>query len=205
MNRHPGNVPTAVFLSGGGRTLANLIRHRDQHRLPIDLRLVISSAPHVGGVQIARSAGIDTQVVLKSQYPEAGAYSEAMFGPCRDCGAELVVMAGYLKHLLIPEDYLGRVINIHPALIPAFSGEGMYGMRVHTAAIRRGVQFSGCTVHWVDNQYDHGPIILQRVCPVLPDDTPQCLADRIFQLECDALPAAIQQVIDQNMLGKCGV
>ncbi|MCA9140428.1 MAG: phosphoribosylglycinamide formyltransferase [Planctomycetales bacterium] len=187
-------LPIAVFLSGGGRTLENLLRHRDQHGLPIDVRLVISSRAGVRGIEIAKNDGIPTQVIRKSQFDDAE-YSQAMFEPVRQCGAEYVVMAGFLKHVLIPDDFENRVINIHPSLLPAFGGKGMYGHNVHAAAIQRGVTISGCTVHFVDNQYDHGPIILQRACEVLPDDTPDSLAARVFQEECEALPAALRKLV----------
>ena len=138
-----GPLKVAVFLSGGGRTLANLIEHQSQHGLPIDLRLVISSSAKVRGVQIAREAGIETLVVRKAEHPDAEAYCQAMFEPCRRAQADLVVMAGFLKHVLIPEDFGKRVINIHPSLLPSFGGSGMYGERVHQAAIDRGVKISG--------------------------------------------------------------
>lgn len=186
----------AVFLSGGGRTLQNLIDHRDQHQLPIEIALVISSSPQAKGLEIAARAGIETAVVRQSEYRSALDYSEAMFAPCRRVGAQLVVMAGFLKLVQVPADFEQRVINIHPSLIPAFCGEGMYGMHVHRAAIARGVQFSGCTVHYVDNQYDHGPIILQRVCPVPAGCTPEQLAAAVFALECEALPAAIRSLAE---------
>ncbi len=184
-------TPTAVFLSGGGRTLENLLQRIAAGTLSIDIRMVISSSPQVRGVEIARGAGIETRVVMKSQCGSPEAYREAMFDACREVAAELVVMAGFLKHVFIPDDYLGRVINIHPSLIPAFCGAGMYGMNVHAAAIQRGVQFSGCTVHLVDNDYDHGPILLQRICPVPLDCTAEQLAAAVFELECEALPTAI--------------
>ena len=187
-------IPTAVFLSGGGRTLENLLQHVRTDSMPIDVRLVLSSSAKVRGVEVGRNAGIDTRVVLKSKFLTSETYRDAMFGPCREVGAKLVVMAGFLKHVLVPDDFNRRVVNIHPSLIPAFSGEGMYGHRVHEAAIRRGVQFSGCTVHFVDNDYDHGPIILQRVCAVPKDCSPNQLAAAVFELECEALPAAIKDI-----------
>ena len=190
-------IPTAVFLSGGGRTLENLLRHQREHHLGIDIRLVVSSSSKVRGVEIARAAGIRTEVVLKSQFASDELYREAMFGPCRDVAARLVVMAGFLKHVLIPDDFSRRVINIHPSLIPAFAGEGMYGHHVHEAAIARGVQFSGCTVHYVDNDYDNGPIILQRICEVPAGCSPDKLAARVFELECEALPTAIVSVLSK--------
>ena len=189
-------LPVAVFLSGTGRSLANLIEHRDRHGLPIDLRLVISSSSKVRGVQIARDASIDTIIIRKADYPKPADYSQAMFQPCREVGAELVVMAGYLKHVLIPDDFANRVINIHPSLLPSFGGSGMYGSRVHQAAIDRGVKISGCTVHFVDNQYDHGPILLQRSCDVHDDDSAESLAARVFEQERQALPEAIRMIAD---------
>jgi phosphoribosylglycinamide formyltransferase-1 len=191
MNRNQPSLPIAVFLSGGGRTLENLLRHRDRHGLSIDVRLVISSRPGVRGIEIAQADGIDTKVIRKSEHDDAS-YSAAMFDPVRDSGAQYVVMAGFLKHVLIPHDFEKRVINIHPSLLPAFGGKGMFGHNVHAAAIKRGVTISGCTVHFVDNEYDHGPIILQRACEVLPGDTPETLAARVFEQECEALPAALR-------------
>jgi phosphoribosylglycinamide formyltransferase-1 len=188
-------VPIAVFLSGGGRTLANLIEHRDQHGLPIDIRLVISSSSKVKGVNIARDSGIETLVVRKSDHPKPDQYCRAMFDPCRAAGVDLVVMAGFLKHVLIPDDFTGRVINIHPALLPKFGGAGMYGHHVHQAVIEAAEKSSGCTVHFVDNQYDNGPIILQRSCEVQQNDTADTLAARVFAEECQALPDALRQVI----------
>lgn len=193
MSAKQTKLPIAVFLSGGGRTLENLLRHRDQHDLPIDVRLVISSRPGVRGITIAESDGIEAEVVRKSDHDDAS-YCEAMFEPVRQSGAKFVVMAGFLKHVIIPDDFENRVINIHPSLLPSFGGKGMYGHHVHAAAIDRGVTISGCTVHFVDNHYDNGPIILQRVCDVLPDDTPDTLAARVFEKECEALPAALQKL-----------
>ena len=184
-------LPIAVFLSGSGRTLANLIQHRDEHGLPINIRLVISSRSDVRGVEIATQAGIETLVIRQRDYPDASGYSDAMFAPLGERGIEYVVMAGFLKHVLIPEAFENRVINIHPSLLPAFAGHGMYGHYVHEAVISKGVKITGCTVHFVDNEYDNGPIIHQRACPVLPGDTPDALAARVFEQECLALPEAI--------------
>ena len=192
-------LPIAVFLSGGGRSLENLIVHRDQHDLPVDIRLVISSSSKVRGTQVARDHSLDTKVVLKKDFPEADDYCKAMFDPCRQVGVELVVMAGYLKHVLIPDDFTGRVINIHPSLLPSFGGPGMYGGRVHQAAIDRTVKVSGCTVHYVDNQYDNGPIVLQRCCEVKSDDDADALAARVFELEQQALPDAIRAIVQRNL------
>jgi phosphoribosylglycinamide formyltransferase-1 len=190
MNALP--LPIAVLISGGGTTLRNLIVQQREGKLPVDIRLVISSNPNAAGLNFAAEAGIPAKVVERKSCESAAAFSEAIFGPCREAGVKLVVMGGFLKHALIPADFENRVVNIHPSLIPAFCGKGMYGQKVHEAVLAAGVAESGCTVHFVDNQYDHGPPILQKRVAVLPGDTPQLLAARIFQAECEALPAAIR-------------
>jgi len=113
-------------------------------------------------------------------------------------------MAGFLSLWRIPAEYYGKVINIHPALLPEFGGAGMYGTRVHQAVLAAGKKVSGCTVHFCDNQYDHGPIILQHTVPVLTVDTPETLAARIFEQECVAYPEAIQLFADGRILLDAG-
>ena len=103
-------------------------------------------------------------------------------------------MGGFLKRVTIPEDFTNRVVNIHPALVPAFCGDGFYGHRVHEAVLEYGAKLSGCTVHFADNQYDHGPVIVQRAVPVLDDDTPETLAARVFEAECEAYPEALRLI-----------
>jgi phosphoribosylglycinamide formyltransferase-1 len=187
-----------VLISGGGTTLKNLIDRQRQFGLPVDFRLVISSKASAGGLTFAREAAIPTRILAKRQFADGDSHSKAVFDAIREAGCDLVVMGGYLEHLLIPPDFENRVVNIHPSLIPAFCGQGMYGLRVHEAAIRFGVKVSGCTVHFVDNQYDHGPILLQRTCPVLDGDTPESLQKRVFALECEALPEAICEIAQRR-------
>lgn len=187
-------LPIAVLISGGGTTLKNLIDRKAQNTLPVDFRLVVSSNPKAKGLDYAQESSIPTRVIRKKDFVDGQAHSDAMFEAIRESGAKLVVMGGYLEHLLIPSDFEKRVINIHPSLIPAFCGKGMYGLYVHQAAIEFGVKVSGCTVHFVDNQYDHGPILLQRTCEVLDGDTPETLQRRVFELERDALPDAINKI-----------
>jgi phosphoribosylglycinamide formyltransferase-1 len=103
-------------------------------------------------------------------------------------------MGGYLEHVLIPDDFKNRVINTHPSLIPAFCGHGFYGMRVHQAVYDMGVKLTGCTMHFVDNEYDHGPIIAQRSCPILEGDTPESIQRRVFELECQLYPEVIDTI-----------
>ncbi len=148
---------------------------------------VIASKPGIRAIPRAQDAGIPAAVVTRPG-KTLEQFSRAIFEPIRAQRADLVVLGGFLSLVTIPPDYAGRVINIHPSLIPAFCGKGFHGEAVHRAAIAMGVKVSGCTVHFADDTYDTGPIILQRPVPVLDDDTPDTLAARVFQAECDALP-----------------
>lgn len=187
-------MPIAVLISGGGTTLKNLIDQVAVGKLNVDIRLVISSKSTAGGLDHAKTAGIPAQVIRRSDSESAESFRDAIFGACRDAGVQLVVMGGFLKHVLIPDDFENRVINIHPSLIPDFCGHGFYGSRVHAAVLEAGAKKSGCTVHFVDDEFDHGPIILQREVPVVDNDTVQSLAARVFAAECEALPAAIRKI-----------
>ena len=189
------HLPIAVLISGGGTTLRNLIELQVRGMLPVDFRLVVSSKSQAGGLKHADAAAIPAVVISKNRMQSAEEHSECVFRAIRDSGAELVVMGGYLQHVLIPADFEKKVINIHPSLIPSFSGQGMYGLKVHQAAIDFGVKVTGCTVHFVDNEYDHGPIILQSTCPVLETDSAESLQRRVFELECEALPQAIRMIV----------
>jgi phosphoribosylglycinamide formyltransferase 1 len=184
----------AVLVSGGGTTLRNLIEKIEAGSLAAEIRVVISSNPKAAGLAFAAKAGIPTLVVEKTPATTPQQFSEAIFQACRGADAQVVVMGGFLKHVLIPPDFEGRVINIHPALLPAFGGKGMYGLKVHEAVLAAGVQTTGCTVHFVDNHYDHGPVILQREVAVEPSDTPQSLQSRVFAAECEAYPEALRQL-----------
>jgi phosphoribosylglycinamide formyltransferase-1 len=186
----PTPIRLAVLISGGGRTLANLLDRIAAGSLPATVETVVSSRPDVGGVEIATSAGIPVHVLPPRGRP-LGEWSRDVFAACRAARVDLVVMAGFLHLVEIPGDFAGRVINIHPSLLPAFGGRGFHGMHVHRAVLDRGCTVSGCTVHIVDGEYDHGRILLQRTVPVLPGDTPESLAARVFAAECEALPAAI--------------
>lgn len=184
-------IRMAVLLSGSGRSLENLLDRIAAGTLPARVALVVSNKPDVRGVALARRAGIPVGVMPRDGRP-LEAWSESIFAACRDAGVDLVVMAGFLALVRIPADFSGRVINIHPSLLPAFGGKGYHGDHVHRAVLGRGCTVSGCTVHLVDDEYDHGRILLQRTVPVLPDDTPESLAARVFATECEALPEAIR-------------
>lgn len=187
--------PIAVLLSGGGTTLQNLIDRAADGSLPVDIVQVVSSREGVAGIDRARRAGLPVEVIRRRDFADIDGFSAANFRRCRDAGAKLVCLAGYLQLLRIPEDFRGRVINIHPSILPAFGGKGMYGQHVHEAALAHGVKVSGCTVHFVDDQYDHGRIIAQRAVPVLDDDTPATLAARVFEQECQVYPEVIRRLL----------
>jgi phosphoribosylglycinamide formyltransferase-1 len=184
----------AVLISGGGTTLKNFIEKIDAGLLNLSIVLVVSSNPNAGGLKHAERAGIPAAVVIRKDYDSQEQFSKAIFDHCRRAGAKLVAMGGFLKQISVPEDFTNRVVNIHPALIPAFCGKGFYGHSVHEAALDYGVKVSGCTVHFADNQYDHGPVILQKAVPVLDDDTPETLAARVFEAECEAYPEALRLI-----------
>jgi phosphoribosylglycinamide formyltransferase 1 len=182
----------AVLISGGGTTLQNLIDRIATGALHARIVLVISSRADAYGVVRAKQAGLPIGIFSRRDFPSTEAFSKTIFELCRQHGAELVCLGGFLHLLRIPKDFHGRVMNIHPALLPAFGGKGMYGRHVHQAVLAAGVKESGCTVHFVDNEYDHGPVIVQRRVPVLKDDTPETLAARVFEEECEAYPEAIR-------------
>ena len=186
------SLKLAVLISGGGTTLENLIAKIGAGRLDARIDLVVSSNPAAGGLAFARAAGTATEVIERKSFASPADYSRAVFEACRRAAPDVLVMAGFLKFVTIPADFEWRVVNIHPALVPAFCGKGFYGRHVHQAVLDYGAKLSGCTVHFVDNQYDHGPIILQRAVPVLDGDTPGTLAARVFEAECEAYPEALR-------------
>lgn len=203
MSRHTrggGSLKLGVLISGGGSTLENLIeRIRDRRLSGVEIRLVISSRSTVRGVEIARAAGLPLEIIRKKDHPDGAAFSDALTAALDRAGVDLVVLAGFLCFWQVPQHYQGRVLNIHPALLPHFGGQGMYGLRVHEAVLSAGVTESGCTVHLVDNQYDHGPIVGQTRVPVRPADTPTSLAERVGVAERELYPRIIQQVAERGI------
>ena len=185
-------VKLAVLISGGGTTLQNFVDLIKAGTLDASVEVVVSSRPGVKGLERAQKAGIPNVVVERKSFPTVEAFSDAVWAVVDRHHVDLVTLAGFLSLLSIPERYLGRVMNIHPALIPAFCGDKLYGHRVHEAVLAYGVRITGCTVHFADNLYDHGPIILQRCVPVVDGDTPHALAARVFREECVAYSEAIR-------------
>jgi formyltetrahydrofolate-dependent phosphoribosylglycinamide formyltransferase len=189
----------AVLLSGGGTTLQNLLDHIADRRLSAEVAVVVSSRADAFGLERARRAGIPAVTVPRKGQPDVAAFNDAVHAALEPHAPELVVLGGFLSLFQPRTRYAGRVLNIHPALIPAFCGEGFYGHRVHEAVLAAGVKVSGCTVHFADDQYDHGPIVLQGCVPVLDDDTSETLAARVLALERELLPRAVQLFAEDRL------
>lgn len=180
----------AVLLSGSGRTLDNFHERIQDGTLNAEIKVVISNVKDVLGLQKAAKYG----------YPNFHAVgNEAVNSILKEYDIDLICLAGYLKLYEPPPELSRSVLNIHPALIPAFCGEGFYGMRVHRAVKARGVRVSGCTVHFANNVYDEGPIVVQKCVPLEFDDTPEDIAHRVFEMECIAFPEAINLVYEKGV------
>ncbi|MCX5645374.1 MAG: phosphoribosylglycinamide formyltransferase [Phycisphaerae bacterium] len=185
-------IRLGILISGGGRTMLNLLDCIRRGALDAEIAIVISSLSAVAGVGKARSAGLPLKIVRKKDCADIDAFSRQIVDELDAAQVDLVVQGGWLCLWKIPPQYENRVMNIHPALLPCFGGQGMWGHHVHEAVLATGCKVSGCTVHFCTNEYDQGPIIVQRTCPVQDDDTPDTLADRVFEQECLAYPEAIQ-------------
>lgn len=181
----------AVLISGGGSTLLNLLDSIAAGQLQASVELVLASRK-CAGIARTQSRGLTCDILSPKEFADVVTFSAEIFARCRAAEVDLVILGGFLSRIEVPADFEGRVMNIHPSLIPAFCGHGMYGHHVHEAVIARGCQVSGCTVHLVDNEYDHGPILIQKAVPVLPDDSADSLAQRVFEAECVAYPEAIR-------------
>ena len=184
--------PCAVLVGGTGRHLHNLAKRAQAGALPLDIRLCISHKAGVRALELAREHGIQDLVVDPGRQCSPDELSSQVFAELESAGVETVLLAGWLRFLPIPDAWRGRVLNIHPSLLPAFGGQGFFGSRVHRAVLERGCKVTGCTVHYVDNVFDNGPILIQRTCPVLPDDTVDSLAARVFEEELIAYEDAIR-------------
>lgn len=185
-------VRLGVLISGGGTTMLNFLEQIRAGQLHAEIPVVIASQKSCQGVVRAHAAGLPCRILRPRDFDSVDSYSSAVFEELRACRVDLVTMAGFLSLLRIPDDFAWRVINIHPSLIPAFCGHGYFGHHVHEAAVARGVKVSGCTVHFADNHYDHGPIILQRAVPVPDQATADELAALVFAEERHAYPEAIR-------------
>ena len=192
----------SVFISGGGTTLKNLIDYRQANKsCPWEIVSVVSNKADAGGLAFAKEAGIATFVVDHREFDSTADFSSAIYDAIRPSAPDLLVMGGFLRRLVVAKEFENRIVNIHPSLIPSFCGKGNYGSRVHQAVLDYGCKITGCTVHFVDDEYDHGPIVAQRSVPVVDGDDAQTLAARVFAAECELYP----EVIDQIASGKVSV
>jgi len=186
----------AVLLSGNGSTLENLLAHIDSGRVPAQVTVVVSSKKDAFGLERARRRGIPAVAVHRRSFADPAAFQDALHAELGRFEVDLVACLGFLSLFELRGRYEGRAINTHPALIPAFSGRGFYGARVHQAVLERGVKVSGATVHFLDEAYDHGPIILQESVPVLESDTPDSLAARVQAVERRIVPEAVRLIAE---------
>lgn len=188
------SIRTAVFASGGGTNLQALLdRFRDGG--PAEVALVVSDREAAGALERARQAGVPA-LHIPVRHRSDGDVARDIVNALREHDIQLVALAGYLR--LVPTRVIGafrdRIMNVHPALLPAFGGHGMYGRHVHEAVLARNCRVTGATVHWVDENYDEGRIIAQWPVPVLPGDTPDALAARVLRVEHQLYPAAVAAV-----------
>lgn len=181
-----------ALISGGGRTVLNLLDAIRRDRIPASIEVVIAHRSEIAGVARCRNAGLTVDVLPRS-LPAPPSLDDRVDAALLDAGVDLVLLAGYLRHFRVAPLWVGRTVNIHPSLLPAHGGHGMYGDRVHAAALAAGDRESGCTVHLVDEVYDRGPILLQRRCPVLPGDDVHTLAARVFAEESLAFPEVVRR------------
>jgi formyltetrahydrofolate-dependent phosphoribosylglycinamide formyltransferase len=185
-----------ILLSGKGRgsNMQALIDATRDGRIPGTVALVVSTSPGAPALERAAQSGVPTRLLAASEYDSADALDHAIATAFEEAGVQLVCLAGYMRLLTngFVQHFAGRLMNVHPGLLPAFGGQGFYGRRVHEAVLTSGARFTGVTVHFVDEEYDHGPIILQRVVPVLDDDTPEALAARVLVEEHAAYPDAVR-------------
>ncbi|MBI4913511.1 MAG: phosphoribosylglycinamide formyltransferase [Acidobacteria bacterium] len=193
-------TPIGLFLSGGGGNALNLLRACREGRVDAVPVIGISSSSRAPGVERLEAEGLRTLVFLRSRFESDQAYSEACLGEAEAAGAQIVCLCGWLKKLVLPPVWAGRILNIHPALLPRFGGPGMYGMNVHRAVLDAGEAESGATVHLVDDEYDHGAILAQLKVPVLQGDTPEELQKRVYSAEMELYPRALDAFIRRRVL-----
>ena len=191
-------VAIAFFISGTGGNALNLLRACRAGDVPAQPVLVVSSSAKALGNERLRSEGLPVQVKLRKDFASDEAHSEACFAAVEASGAEIICLCGWLKHLVIPSPWEGRVLNIHPALLPKYGGAGMYGMHIHRAVVAAGELESGCTIHLVDNVYDHGRVLAQAKVPVSPRDTPEDVQKRVYEQEMRLYPEAVAEFLKRR-------
>jgi phosphoribosylglycinamide formyltransferase 1 len=184
----------AVFASGRGSNFQAILHAIDAGLLPARIVVLISNKSDAGAIEIARAHNISAQHLSQKMFSSEEALADAMLEVLEKEHAEFIALAGYMKKIPahVIQQYRNRIVNIHPALLPSFGGEGMYGRRVHEAVLASGVKVSGATVHLVDEEYDRGPILLQKTVTIVSDDTPDSLAAKVLKIEHEIFPLALK-------------
>ncbi|MCC6465730.1 MAG: phosphoribosylglycinamide formyltransferase [Planctomycetes bacterium] len=193
-------VTAVVLISGSGTTMENLLQRAQEGTCQLEVRGVLASKTGIAGITRAQKYGVPVQVVNRKDFTDAQAFSRQVFKLVSAVKPDVVLMAGFLSYVHIPERFKGRVMNIHPSLLPKFGGKGMYGLKVHEAVLKAGEKETGCSVHYVDDQYDHGPVILQKKVPVLAGDTAETLQARVQEAEREAYPDAVNLYANKRLL-----
>jgi formyltetrahydrofolate-dependent phosphoribosylglycinamide formyltransferase len=204
-SRNSGRLRIAVLLSGSGTSLENLFERIESGELHAEVAIVIASKTEAGGLARARRRGVPALAIPRREFPDVSKFNDAIHAALAEHEVDLVTLLGFLSPFETRGKFDARTLNVHPALIPAFSGKGFYGRRVHEAVLASGVKVTGATVHFVDAQYDHGPIILQEAVPVLEADTPESLAARVQAVERRLVPEAIRLFAEGRLeiRGRC--
>jgi formyltetrahydrofolate-dependent phosphoribosylglycinamide formyltransferase len=204
-SRNSGRLRIAVLLSGSGTSLENLFERIESGELHAEVAIVIASKTEAGGLARARRRGVPALAIPRREFPDVSKFNDAIHAALAEHEVDLVALLGFLSPFETRGKFDARTLNVHPALIPAFSGKGFYGRRVHEAVLASGVKVTGATVHFVDAQYDHGPIILQEAVPVLEADTPESLAARVQAVERRLVPEAIRLFAEGRLeiRGRC--
>lgn len=187
------------LISGGGTTFLNIEEQIKQGRLAADVACVISSKSSAAGLEKARNMGYPAEFIGRRRFEDDSAYSRAIIDVLEANNTDLVILAGFLKKFLPGKQYHNRCLNIHPSLIPSFCGKGFYGMKVHEAVWQKGCRVSGCTVHLVDDEYDSGPIVVQKTVALDTQDSPEDIRRKVFEKECEAYPEAINYFIQERI------
>ena len=194
----PNRIRLAVFASGGGSNFQAILDAVARGDLNLDLALLLSNKRKAGALARAENHGIPTAILRPADFDQPEAYEDALVEVLRTHGVNFIALAGYLKMIpaVVVRAFRGRILNIHPALLPAFGGKGMYGKRVHEAVLDYGARWTGVTVQLVDEHYDTGPVVLQAPVPVEAEDTPETLAARVLKTEHRLYPEALRLFAD---------
>ncbi len=186
----------AVLFSGNGSTLENLFEKSASGAMNADVVVAVSSRADAFGLERAGKRNVPTVIVARKSFTSVDAFSDAIYAAIAPYKVDLICHAGFMSMLRIPKEFEHRVVNVHPSLLPSFGGKGFYGHHVHEAVLKHGCKIAGCTVHFVDNEYDNGPIIAQRAVPVLETDDADSLGARVQHAEREIYPAAIQWIAE---------